>query len=113
MLVSGSAPMSGRSAGQRIAGHIPHAEHERQPQLGQAVVEERQLLGIRQPNRGIFTGRQVSELDREHIVTLLLEEGGAPALLERLLILLAGRPALRDDPVQRAVADLHLEARHH
>ena len=40
----GVSAVSSGDTRHRVAGDVPHPEHERQPELGETVVEERQFL---------------------------------------------------------------------
>ena len=97
-------------ARQLFTADVAGRDDQRQAQLGAAVLEERQALGVGEDDSNFVARRHVAHLDGEDVVALLLEQRGALSLVERLGVLTACFAALLDLRLQRARADTHLEA---
>ena len=105
----GNDAVSGLLARQLLAADVAGRDHQRQPQLGAAVLEEGQPLRIRQAHRDSIARRDVADLDGEDVVAFLFEQRRALALIEGLRVLPPRLAALFDLRLQDARADLHLE----
>src|SRR5439155_20205445 len=98
--------------GQLFAGDVAGRDHQREPQLGAAILEEGKPLAVREPDADLVTGHDVADLDGEDVVALLLEQRRALSLIQRLGILAARLPSFLDAPADDALPDLHLETAH-
>jgi hypothetical protein len=97
------------SRGRRIARDVARGDEQREPQLGRAVLEERQALGGDEADRDLLARRQVADLDGEDVVAVLLESAARLPLLDGLGVGAARFAALLDDALDDAGADLELE----
>src|SRR5205823_1449985 len=105
-----AAPRGG--ALERLSSDVSRSDHEREAQLGLAVLEAGQPLRVGDAHGGFLARRDVADLQREDIVALLLQQRGALSRRQRFGIVAPRLFALLHLAHHRAASDAHLEAAH-
>src|SRR5579883_628639 len=105
-------PVAERGALEGLPRDVARRHDEREAELGLPVVERGEALAVHHLDGGDRARRQVPHLDREDVISLLLEERGLLPLRDRLVVLAPGLAPLLHDPDELLPVHVKLEPGH-